>query len=101
MTASSSVQPPTHPTDASAPTASTNGVPVVTPPMTVVVKRRVLGASSRLGILDGVRDSKWRQHRLLILCYHSVSMDDEHEWSGIVLVLALLALAGVLVMLFT
>lgn len=26
---------------------------------------------------------------------------DEHEWSGIVLVLALLALAGVLVMLFT
>ena len=50
--------------------------------MTVVVKRRVLGASSRLGILDGVRDSKWRQHRLLILCYHSISIDDEHEWSG-------------------
>lgn len=50
--------------------------------MTVVVKRRVLGASSRLGILAGVRDSKWRQHRLLILCYHSVSIDDEHEWSG-------------------
>ena len=50
--------------------------------MTVVVKRRVLGASSRLGILDGVRDSKWRQRRLLILCYHSISIDDEHEWSG-------------------
>jgi peptidoglycan/xylan/chitin deacetylase (PgdA/CDA1 family) len=50
--------------------------------MTVVMKRRVLGASSRLGILNGVRDSKWRQRRLLILCYHSISIDDEHEWSG-------------------
>jgi peptidoglycan/xylan/chitin deacetylase (PgdA/CDA1 family) len=53
-----------------------------TPPMTVVVKRRVLGASSRLGLLSGVRDSAWRQRRLLILCYHSISIDDEHEWSG-------------------
>jgi peptidoglycan/xylan/chitin deacetylase (PgdA/CDA1 family) len=53
-----------------------------TPPITVVVKRRVLGASSRLGLLNGVRDSAWRQRRLLILCYHSISIDDEHEWSG-------------------
>jgi peptidoglycan/xylan/chitin deacetylase (PgdA/CDA1 family) len=60
----------------------TNGAQAPAPPMTVVVKRRVLGASSRLGILDGVRDSKWRQRRLLILCYHSISIDDEHEWSG-------------------
>jgi peptidoglycan/xylan/chitin deacetylase (PgdA/CDA1 family) len=52
------------------------------PPLTVVVKRRVLGASSRLGLLHGVRDSAWRQRRLLILCYHSISIDDEHEWSG-------------------
>jgi peptidoglycan/xylan/chitin deacetylase (PgdA/CDA1 family) len=52
------------------------------PPLTVVVKRRVLGASSRLGLLHGVRDSAWRQRRLLILCYHSISLDDEHEWSG-------------------
>ena len=53
-----------------------------TPPFTVVVKRRVLGASSRLGLLSGVRDSAWRRRRLLILCYHSVAIDDEHEWSG-------------------
>lgn len=53
-----------------------------TPPLTVVVKRRVLGASSRLGLLNGVRDSAWRQRRLLILCYHSISIDDEHQWSG-------------------
>ena len=53
-----------------------------TPPLTVVVKRSVLGASSRIGLLSGVRDSAWRQRRLLILCYHSISIDDEHEWSG-------------------
>ena len=53
-----------------------------TPPLTVVVKRRVLGASSRLGVLSGIRDSRWRQRRLMILCYHSISIDDEHEWSG-------------------
>ena len=56
--------------------------PMPAPPMTVVVKRRLLRASSRLGLLNGLRDSKWRQRRLLILCYHSVSIDDEHEWSG-------------------
>jgi peptidoglycan/xylan/chitin deacetylase (PgdA/CDA1 family) len=66
---------------AAAPSA-TNGQPLPAPPMTVVMKRRVLGVSSRLGLLNGIRDSKWRQRRLLILCYHSVSIDDEHEWSG-------------------
>ena len=59
-----------------------NTEPAPTPPKTVRLKRRVLGASSRLGLLNGIRDSKWRQRRLLILCYHSVSIDDEHEWSG-------------------
>ncbi|HKH91048.1 MAG TPA: polysaccharide deacetylase family protein [Gemmatimonadaceae bacterium] len=53
-----------------------------TPPITVVMKRHVLGASSRLGLLKSLRDSGWRQRRLLILCYHSISIDDEHEWSG-------------------
>ena len=62
--------------------AADNGAPMPAPPMTVLVKRRVLRASSRLGLLNRLRDSKWRQRRLLILCYHSVSIDDEHEWSG-------------------
>lgn len=56
--------------------------PARTPPLTVILKRRVLGASSRLGVLRSVRDSAWRQRRLLILCYHSIAIDDEHEWSG-------------------
>jgi peptidoglycan/xylan/chitin deacetylase (PgdA/CDA1 family) len=32
------------------------------------------GASAR------IRDSRWRRERLLILCYHGVSTQDEHEW---------------------
>ncbi|HEV7993308.1 MAG TPA: polysaccharide deacetylase family protein [Gemmatimonadaceae bacterium] len=51
-------------------------------PLTVKVKRRLLGASSQIGLLNSIRDSRWRQNRLLILCYHSISIDDEHEWSG-------------------
>lgn len=72
---------PAHGTDTHGGEAAPNGARL-TPPLTVAVKRRVLGASSRLGVLSGVRDSAWRRRRLLILCYHSIAIDDEHEWSG-------------------
>jgi len=40
-----------------------------------------LSAVHRTGVLDAVRDSRWRQQRLLILAYHGVSLEDEHEWN--------------------
>jgi peptidoglycan/xylan/chitin deacetylase (PgdA/CDA1 family) len=72
---------PAHGTDTHGGEAAPNGSRP-TPPFTVVVKRSVLGASSRLGLLSSVRDSAWRRRRLLILCYHSIAIEDEHEWSG-------------------
>jgi peptidoglycan/xylan/chitin deacetylase (PgdA/CDA1 family) len=36
--------------------------------------------SNRLGVSALVGQSTWRQQRLLILCYHGVSLRDEHEW---------------------
>lgn len=32
------------------------------------------------GVSAAVARSRWRQQRLLILCYHGISIDDEHEW---------------------
>src|ERR1022692_2621195 len=41
---------------------------------------RLAGATGASGLLSG---SAWRRHRLLILCYHGVSMYDEHEWADL------------------
>lgn len=46
-------------------------------------KLGVLRASESLGISKLVSASAWRKNRLLILCYHGVSQDDEHEWGGL------------------
>ncbi len=32
------------------------------------------------GAFEAVANSKWRRDRLLILCYHGTSLEDEHEW---------------------
>ena len=32
------------------------------------------------GIFERVRNSRWRQRRLLIICYHSFAIDEENKW---------------------
>jgi peptidoglycan/xylan/chitin deacetylase (PgdA/CDA1 family) len=45
------------------------------------IKLSTLTLTSALGVFRAVRDSDWRARQLLILCYHGVSIDDEHEWA--------------------
>ena len=46
------------------------------------LKLLLLAASNRLGVSSTVLGSEWRRQRLLILCYHGTSLEDEHEWNG-------------------
>ncbi len=41
----------------------------------------MLALSARTGLTAGLADSEWRRQRLLILCYHGVSLTDQHEWN--------------------
>jgi peptidoglycan/xylan/chitin deacetylase (PgdA/CDA1 family) len=45
------------------------------------LKISALRISKRLGVFQVLKNSEWRRRRLLILCYHGVSLDDEHRWS--------------------
>lgn len=45
------------------------------------VRRICFEGLDRTGSLDLVVNSRWRNQRLLILAYHGVSIDDEHEWN--------------------
>ena len=46
------------------------------------LKRGALHTMKQLGVYRACRDSAWRQRRLLILCYHGISLDDEHRWDS-------------------
>jgi peptidoglycan/xylan/chitin deacetylase (PgdA/CDA1 family) len=43
------------------------------------LKRHGLTALKEAGAFGLVRQSRWRDRRLLILCYHGISLSDEHE----------------------
>ena len=44
------------------------------------VKLAALGLLRGSGLFRVVKNSGWRQQRLLILCYHGTSLEDEHLW---------------------
>jgi peptidoglycan/xylan/chitin deacetylase (PgdA/CDA1 family) len=46
------------------------------------VKQATLKSLRTGGVFHLVHDSRWRRARLLILAYHGISLDDEHEWDG-------------------
>ncbi|MDB4913339.1 MAG: Polysaccharide deacetylase [Gemmatimonadetes bacterium] len=44
------------------------------------LKDAVLKVVKTAGGFTLMRASRWRRRRLMILCYHGVSVDDQHEW---------------------
>lgn len=44
------------------------------------LRRVALTALKGCGAFKLVRESAWRQQRLLILCYHGIALDDEDQW---------------------
>jgi peptidoglycan/xylan/chitin deacetylase (PgdA/CDA1 family) len=46
-------------------------------------KLSVLRLAEATGASRFLSRSQWRRHRLLILCYHGVSLYDEHEWGDL------------------
>lgn len=49
--------------------------------MLKTLKLSALTFATRSGLSAAVAHSRWRQQRLLILCYHGVSLLDEHVWN--------------------
>lgn len=44
------------------------------------VKLAALSVLRNCGVFSLVANSRWRKQRLLILCYHGTSLEDEHLW---------------------
>jgi hypothetical protein len=45
------------------------------------IRANLLRTLKGAGVFSRVRDSRWRQRQLLILCYHSLAIDDENLWT--------------------
>jgi len=48
--------------------------------MLKALKQGLLRTTRSVRLLEAVARSQWRRDRLLILCYHSVTADQEHGW---------------------
>lgn len=46
------------------------------------IKQTALSTAKASGVFPLVRNSKWRRERLLILAYHGIAIDDEHQWDS-------------------
>lgn len=53
--------------------------------MTLLSSLRLAGlrGASGAGLAHVISRTEWRRQRLLVLCYHGVSFNDEHEWYGL------------------
>lgn len=49
--------------------------------MLKAAKLTALRAARCVGGYAALRGSRWRRERLLILCYHGISLADEHCWN--------------------
>src|SRR6185369_5495694 len=49
-------------------------------PMIASIKRSSLALSKHIGFSGLLAQSAWRRRRLLVLCYHGISLNDEHLW---------------------
>jgi len=44
------------------------------------IKLATLDLMKKAGVFERVANTRWRQQRLLVLCYHGISLEDEHLW---------------------
>jgi peptidoglycan/xylan/chitin deacetylase (PgdA/CDA1 family) len=51
------------------------------PAMLHSLKQGSFALSKQFGVTKWVGRTSWRRSRLLILCYHGISLEDEHRWA--------------------
>jgi peptidoglycan/xylan/chitin deacetylase (PgdA/CDA1 family) len=49
-------------------------------PLLNLIRNTTLRSLKRSGLFEVVKNSRWRQQQLLILCYHGIALEDEHQW---------------------